>query len=179
LQPQQEQPELNFRLGEAMKMADLMTSGYAHLLNRMLPDSLNHYNDMEKSGYFDKPEMFRQSLITDLPILWKTRSVPALEHFIRSTDYESADQIIDQVTRHVTLLKPVWEIIQADTAMSRHFSQAATHGNRTKQHARLFTSAAYLLCTATVYIPKARKAVADAVFAWSCAAINLVLNNFG
>jgi|JI10StandDraft_1071094.scaffolds.fasta_scaffold03685_9 CHAT domain-containing protein len=167
LQPQQEQPELNFKLGEAMKMADLMTSGYAHLLNRMLPDSLDHYNEMEKSGFFDKPEMFRQPLITDFPILWKTRSVPTLEHFIRNTDYESADQIIDQVNRHVTLLKPVWEIIRADTAMSRHFSYAAT--TATEQNNMLdFLQARLSYYAASGLYADGEEAVADAVLAWQC-----------
>ena len=166
-QPQQEQPELNFRLGEAMKMADLMTSGYTHLLNRMLPDSLDHYNEMEKSGFFDKPEMFSQPLITDFPILWKTRSVPALEHFIRSTDYESADLIIEQVNRHVKLLKPVWEIIRADTAMSRHFSQAAI--SATEQNNMLdFLQARLTYYTATGLYSEGEEAVADALLAWSC-----------
>jgi len=167
LDPKQEQPELNDRLNEAQKMADLMTSGYTHLLNRILPDSLDHYNEMEKSGFFDKPELFRQQLITDFPVLWKTRSVPALEHFIRNTDYESADMIIDQVNRHTQLLKPVWQIIQADTAMIMYFTNVAT--TATEQNNMLdYLLARLAYYTASGLYAEGAEAVADAVLAWSC-----------
>ncbi len=167
VRPQQELPELNDRLGEAMKMEDLMTTGYAHLLNRLLPDSLDLYNDMEKGGFFDKPEIFSQSLITDFPVLWKNRSVPALEHFIRSTDYESADMVIDQVKRHVNLLKPLWKTVQSDTAMSRHFS--STGVATTEQNDMLrFLQARLSYYTATGLYNEGEEAVADAVLAWLC-----------
>jgi hypothetical protein len=167
LDPKLEQPKLHDRIGEAMKMADLMTSGYTHLLDHALPDSLDHFNEMEKSGFFDKPQMFSQPLITDFPILWKTRSVPALEHFIRSTDYESADQIIDQVSRHVQLLKPVWKVIQADTAMNRYFEDVATAATEQNDMQDFLESRLSYYAASGLYA-EGEEAVADAVLAWSC-----------
>lgn len=165
--PEEHKPEINNRLGEAMKMADLMTSAYSDLIQRLLPDSLDHYNEMEKSGYFDKSEIFHQPLISLLPILWKSRSIPALEHFIRNTDYESADMIIEQANRHQQLLKPVWQIIQSDTALVKNFSHvatAATEGNSMLD----FLLARLNYYAASGLYDKGTEAVTEATLAFSC-----------
>lgn len=165
--PEDRKAEINNRLGEAMKMGDLMTSAYSDLIQRLLPDSLDHYNEMEKSGYFDKPEIFHQPLISSLPILWKNRSVPALEHFIRNTDYESADMIIEQANRHQQLLKPVWQIIQSDTALVKNFSHvatAATEGNSMLD----FLLARLNYYAASGLYDEGTEAVTEATLAFAC-----------
>ncbi|MBL7873045.1 MAG: CHAT domain-containing protein [Cyclobacteriaceae bacterium] len=113
--------DLNFRLGEAMKMEELMKTGYQKLITTLLPDTLSLLSSLEESGYYDQQDAFRQPVITELPILWRERSVPALEHFIRSIDFETADQIVSQVDQHVEMVRPIWQLITSDTSLTKHF----------------------------------------------------------
>lgn len=113
--------DLNFRLGEAMKMEELMKTGYQKLITTLLPDSLSFLSSLEESGYYDQQDAFRQPVITELPILWRERSVPALEHFIRSIDFETADQIVSKVDQHVEMVRPIWRLITGDTSLNKHF----------------------------------------------------------
>ena len=117
----EDQLNLNFRLGEAMKMEDLMKAGYEKLITSLLPDTLSLLSSLEESGYYDDQDVFRQPVITNLPILWRERSVPALEHFIRSIDFETADQIVSQVDQHAELVRPIWQLITSDTSLTKHF----------------------------------------------------------
>lgn len=121
----EDQEKLNFRLGEAMKMEDLMNTGYQKLVTTVLPDTLSILSDLEESGYYYDQDVFRQSNITDLPILWRERSVPALKHFVRTIDFETADQIVTQVDQHVDLVRPIWQLLATDTALNKHYTYLA------------------------------------------------------
>lgn len=119
---EKEQIGLNFRLGEAMKMEDLMKTGYDTLVAKILPDSLWLLNDMEQSGFYGNKDAFSNDNITGLPVVWREHTVPALNHFLRVKDYESADQIISAAGEHVDLVLPLWETLASDTIFKYSFS---------------------------------------------------------
>ncbi len=120
-----EKEKLSFRLGEAMNMADLMEEGYAHLIRMILPDTLSILNEIEKSGFYDEKDKFRQSNITELPVLWRERTLPAFEHFLRIRDLETADIIATQAGEHIQLVSPLWRKISSDTSLAKHYSSLA------------------------------------------------------
>lgn len=113
---------INFRLREAMKMEDLIESGYKQLTKKILPDSLWLKNEMEKGGFYDAHDLFQHKNITNLPVVWVQHTVPALEHFIRVVDFESADNIVTHASKHVKLVKPLWNLLAADTSIQKHFA---------------------------------------------------------
>ncbi|MBX2969154.1 MAG: CHAT domain-containing protein [Cyclobacteriaceae bacterium] len=113
---------INFRLSEAMKMEDLIERGYKQLTKKILPDSLWLRNEMEKGGFYDAHDLFQHENITNLPVVWVEHTVPALEHFIRVVDFESADNIVTRAGKHVKLVKPLWNLLAADTSIQKHFA---------------------------------------------------------
>lgn len=121
----QEQSALNFRLGEAMKMEDLMENAYGKLVNNIFPDSLARINELEESGFFSHEDVFRQPAITDVPVLWRDGTIPALEHFVRILDFESADQIVTNANEHLGLVQPLWTLLAGDTILFNQFTYLA------------------------------------------------------
>ena len=118
----EEQAAVSFRLGEAMKMEDLMKTGYDTLVAKILPDSLWLLDDMEQSGFYGNKDAFSNDNITRLPVVWKEQTVPALNHFLRVKDYESADLIISTAGEHVALVLPLWKTLASDTIFKNSFS---------------------------------------------------------
>lgn len=113
---------VNFRLGEAMKMESLIETGYKQLTKKILPDSLWLQNEMEKGGFYETNDRFQHENLTNLPVVWVEYTVPALEHFVRVVDFESADDIITNAGNHVDLVKPLWNLLASDTALQNHFA---------------------------------------------------------
>ncbi len=116
---------IQFRLGEAMDMESLMDIAYQRLADEILPKDLDVSGAVEASGYFSADSAYRQPVLMKNPVLWKEVSVPALEHFIRIHDLESADQLIGFVDEHVELLKPVWSKL-ADFEDKSHFEDLSS-----------------------------------------------------
>ncbi len=158
---------LNFRLGEAMKMEDLIESGYGALTQKILPDSLWLENEMEKGGFYSEDDRFQHDNLTNLPVIWADYTVPTLEHFIRIIDFESADKVASNAGRHLKLVKPVWELLAADTMLYTHFAYL---GNAlSEQNDMLAFSKSRLQYYAQSGLYAAgEEAIADAALAFAC-----------
>ena len=87
--------KIGFRLGEAMNMATLMDSAYARLHRSIFPEDLDVTNAVESSGYFNTEggDPFRHGAIRN-PVLWRDVSAPAVDHYLRISEFEEADLII-------------------------------------------------------------------------------------
>lgn len=158
---------INFRLGQAMKMEDLIESGYKQLVKKVLPDSLWLANEMEKGGFYDKQNRFQHENITKLPVVWVEYTVPALEHFIRAVDFESADNIITHASKHVKLVKPLWHLLASDTLIQNHFAYL---GNSLSEHNDMlaFCQARLHYYTRSGLYAEGEEAIAEASMAYAC-----------
>ncbi|ELR71653.1 hypothetical protein C900_02389 [Fulvivirga imtechensis AK7] len=116
-----ERETLSFRLGEAMKMSDLMEQAYENLVRKLLPDSLELAGNLDESGFYGNKATFDQELLFQVPVIWKRYSLSALQHFIRVQDYESADLIIQQAGKHMKLYLPLWRMLSGNATMKEAF----------------------------------------------------------
>jgi len=162
-----EKEALSFRLGEAMKMEHLMEEGYGKLITLILPDTLSILNEVEKSGYFENQNKFRQTNITDLPVLWRERSLPAFEHFLRTRDLETADVIATQVGEHIKLTSPLWEMISSDTSLMKHYSYLANSLTETNEMLDFELAKLHYLAELGFY-EEAERIIKETAFAYAC-----------
>ncbi|HCM76381.1 MAG TPA: hypothetical protein DIS90_08355 [Cytophagales bacterium] len=158
---------VNFRLGEAMKMEDLIKTGYDTLVAKILPDSLWLLDDMEQSGFYGNKIAFSNDNLTSLPVVWKEHTVPALKHFIRVADYESADLIISAANEHINLVLPLWETLTSDTIFKssfRHLANTLSESNGMQD----FEIAKLKYYVETGLFIEGEHAVRDAALAYVC-----------